>query len=110
MPRPARRETPAPTPSAPPSAPTPAPKLIPLTAWPDHHPWPSHAGLRWLVFNAETNGFERAFVRVGRRVLVNEAEFFAAVARNNAARNRPAAAPRRGVPKSVPVLDREDAA
>jgi hypothetical protein len=26
---------------------------------------------RWLIFNAEENGLERAIVRVGRRVLID---------------------------------------
>lgn len=60
------------------------PKLIPLPLWPEHHPWPPIGGLRWLVFNAETNGFATAFVRVGRRVLIDEAEFFRCVEKANA--------------------------
>jgi hypothetical protein len=32
-------------------------------------------------FHAETNGFKTAFKRVGRRVLIDEAEFFACVER-----------------------------
>jgi len=40
-------------------------------------------GMRHLIFNAKKNGFADAFKRVGRRVLVDEAEFFAAVDRQN---------------------------
>lgn len=65
------------------------PVLIPLVDWPDRHPWPPLGGLRHLAFNADTNGFSAAFVRVGKRVLVDEAAFFRAVA----ARNQPQAAP-----------------
>jgi hypothetical protein len=32
-------------------------------------------GLRWLLFNREQNGFNRCVVRIGRRVLIDEAEF-----------------------------------
>ncbi len=39
--------------------------------------------MRHLIFNATTNGFARAFVRVGRRVLVDESEFFRCVDRAN---------------------------
>ena len=39
------------------------------------HNWPPLGGLRWLIFNAKDNGFERCLVRVGRRVLINEREF-----------------------------------
>ena len=58
-------------------------RLIPTTKWNEHHEWPPIGGMRWLIFNAETNGFKSAFVRVGRRVLVDEAEFFRCVERNN---------------------------
>ena len=51
-------------------------RLIPLTRWPDHHPWPPLGGLRHLVFHARSNGFDAVIRRVGRRVLIDEAEFF----------------------------------
>jgi hypothetical protein len=52
-------------------------RLIPLTQWGDHHAWPPQGGLRHLVFNAKTNGFDACIRRVGRRVLIDEAAFFA---------------------------------
>ena len=33
--------------------------------------------LRWMLFNREQNGFNRCVVRIGRRVLIDEAEFVA---------------------------------
>jgi hypothetical protein len=51
-------------------------KLIPVTKWNDHHEWPPIGGLRHLIFNAESNGFEKVIRRIGRRVLLDEAEFF----------------------------------
>jgi hypothetical protein len=54
-------------------------RLIPVPDWPNHHPWPPLGGLRHLIFHADSNGFRDAFVRVGRRVLVDEARFFEAV-------------------------------
>ena len=66
------------------SAPAETPRLIPVPRWNEYHDWPPPGGLRHLIFRASSNGFERAFVRVGRRVLVNEGEFFAAVAARNA--------------------------
>jgi hypothetical protein len=57
--------------------------LIPVTKWNQYHPWPPLGGLRHLIFNAKTNGFDSAFKRVGRRVLVDEREFFAVIDRNN---------------------------
>lgn len=51
-------------------------KYIPLPKWPEFHSWPSVGGLRWMVFNAPENGFDRCIRRVGNRILIDEAEFF----------------------------------
>lgn len=51
-------------------------RFIPVTDWKNHHPWPAVGGLRHLIFNAETNGFEKVIVRAGRRVLIDEKAFF----------------------------------
>lgn len=51
-------------------------RLIPASAWADHHPWPPIGGLRHLIFFAETNGFNKVIRRIGRRVLIDEAAFF----------------------------------
>ncbi|MFA6915493.1 MAG: hypothetical protein WC222_03790 [Parachlamydiales bacterium] len=58
-------------------------RLIPLTDWPKHHPWPPLGGLRHLVFNAAINGFDKVVRRIGRRVLLDEASFFQWVKANN---------------------------
>jgi len=42
-------------------------RLIPVTQWNDHHAWPPQGGLRHLA----------CVRRVGRRVLIDEAAFFA---------------------------------
>lgn len=52
-------------------------RLIPLTSWNNHHAYPPLGQLRALVFNAKNNGFERCIRRVGKRILIDEAEFFA---------------------------------
>jgi len=36
----------------------------------------SIGGLRWLIFNRETNGFATAILKCGRRVLIDEFQFF----------------------------------
>ena len=51
-------------------------KLIPVTQWNDHHPWSPQGGLRFLIFNAEKNGFDKVIRRAGRRVLIDEQAFF----------------------------------
>lgn len=58
-------------------------RLIPVPEWNQHHSWPPQGGLRHLIFNAQTNGFAKAFKRVGRRVLVDEAAFFDCVDAQN---------------------------
>ena len=50
-------------------------KLIPVTEWSKHHTYPRIGGLRFLIFRCPP-GFEKVVVRVGRRVLINESEFF----------------------------------
>lgn len=61
----------------------PSTRLIPVPDWNKFHAWPPQGGLRHLIFNQRNNGFSNAFKRVGRRVLVDEAEFFACVERGN---------------------------
>ena len=68
------------TASAPPT------RLIPLTDWNQHHAWPPIGGLRHLVFFERTNGFDKVVRRVGRRVLIDEAAFFAWVDGNGGAK------------------------
>ena len=51
-------------------------KLIPVTQWHIHHPWPPIGGLRHLIFNQNSNGFSHCIRRVGRKVLIDEARFY----------------------------------
>lgn len=53
------------------------PRLIPASSWNEHHAWPPAGGLRHLIFFAKSNGFNTVIRRVGRRVLIDEAAFFA---------------------------------
>lgn len=62
---------------------TPPTRLIPVSEWPNHHPWPPIGGLRHLVFYEKSNGFTRCVRRVGRRVLIDEAAFFQWVEEQN---------------------------
>jgi len=61
-------------------------RFIPLTQWPNHHPWPSISALRYYVFHEKTNGFEKVIRRVGKRVLIDEKSFFAWVDTQNVGR------------------------
>jgi len=57
--------------------------LIPLTKWEEYHPWPTERALRHYVAEAEAIGFDRVIRRVGRRILIDEREFFRWVDRMN---------------------------
>ena len=59
------------------------PRYILLVDWNLHHAWPTQGALRHLMQYRATNGFASAFVKVGNRVLIDEAKFFEAVARRN---------------------------
>jgi hypothetical protein len=61
----------------------PATRLIPVPEWSQYHAWPPEGGLRHMIFNKDSNGFASAFKKVGRRVLIDEAEFFACIERKN---------------------------
>lgn len=58
-------------------------KLVPVTDWNKHHPWPPVGGLRHIIFNADKNGFSPCIKRVGRRVLIDERRFFEIVEAQN---------------------------
>ena len=58
-------------------------RQIPLTKWPDYHPYPNVSGLRHLVFKAGSNGFDKVIRRVGRRILLDENAYFAWVEEQN---------------------------
>lgn len=64
-------------------------RLIPANQWNEHHEWPPIGGMRHLIFNAESNGFNTAIRRVGRRVLIDEAAFFAWVESSSMTRTGP---------------------
>ncbi len=61
----------------------PSNRLIPVPEWNQHHSWPPKGGLRHLIFHEETNGFKRAFKRVGSRVLIDERAFFECIESQN---------------------------
>ena len=54
------------------------PRLYTCNQFHNRHQWVSVASLRWLIFKRDTNGLEAsgAIVRLGRKVLIDEANFF----------------------------------
>ena len=57
-------------------APPSTPQYFTVRQFAAKHPAFSEGGLRWLLFNRETNGLKNAVKKVGRRVLINEEAFF----------------------------------
>lgn len=53
--------------------------FLTVKQFPQKHPAFKESGLRSWIFNEETNGLKQsgAIVRVGRKVVINEALFFA---------------------------------
>lgn len=60
-----------------------SPNLFTVRQFSERHPAFSEASLRALIFNSPSNGFAPAVKRVGRKVLLDETEFFAAIDRIN---------------------------
>ena len=58
-------------------------RLIPVPQWNEFHSYPPVGGLRHLIFHAQKNGFDSCIRRIGRRVLIDEAAFFAWVEKQN---------------------------
>ena len=68
------------------------PRYIRLIDWNQKYDWPNQGALRYLAQYKATNGFQDAFVKVGGRVLIDEAKFFEAVVRRAELEMRDAAA------------------
>lgn len=50
-------------------------RLIPVARFGEYYPDPTPSALRWLIY-ANVRGFRRCVVRRGRRVLIDEGEYF----------------------------------
>ena len=50
-------------------------RLIPVPKFNEYHPDPTPAALRWMIFTNK-NDFNRCIVRRGKRVLIDENEYF----------------------------------
>lgn len=59
------------------------PRLLTVRQFSEAHPAFPVSNLRWLRFNESKNGYAAAFVTVGRRLLIDEAEFFRIVREQN---------------------------
>lgn len=52
------------------------PNLLTVQMFVQKHPAFTAGGLRWLLFHRQENGLSRAVVRCGRKLLIDEEEFF----------------------------------
>jgi len=59
---------------APEASPTPT-RLLSVDQFIAAYPGFTKGGVRYLIFNARTNGFDVCLVKIGRRVLIDEAAF-----------------------------------
>lgn len=50
-------------------------RLLPVPQFNKYHPDPTPAALRWMIFTNK-DGFNRCVVRRGKRVLIDENEYF----------------------------------
>ncbi|WP_367025678.1 hypothetical protein ABZN20_14310 [Methylococcus sp. ANG] len=57
--------------------------LFTVRQFSERNPAFSQSALRAIIFNARHNGFAPAIKRVGRKILLDEAEFFAVIDRQN---------------------------
>ncbi len=51
-------------------------QLLTIKQFAEKNPWPKEGTLRFLYANKAANGMQKAFKRWGRRILVDEEEFF----------------------------------
>lgn len=55
---------------------TPPTRLLTVSQFVEKHTWATKGGLRALLFNRKKNGLDVAVVRLGRRLLLDEGQFF----------------------------------
>lgn len=59
------------------------PNLLTIKQFAEKYHWTTEKSLRWIRFRCETNGFRSAFVAIGRKIYLDEVEFFRCVKRLN---------------------------
>ncbi|WNV04976.1 hypothetical protein RP726_00845 [Candidatus Methylospira mobilis] len=58
-------------------------KLSTVRQFSEKNPAFTQAAIRNYVFNAKTNGFDTCIIRIGRKILIDEAAFFQWIERIN---------------------------
>jgi hypothetical protein len=57
-------------------------RFLTVRQWTEQYPWPPLGGVRHLLFNAKSNGFDVVARRVGRRVPLSENAMQAFIEKN----------------------------
>lgn len=52
------------------------PHLVTVRQFCEQYPWPTESAVRAYIYRAEEKGLTDAFIRVGRRVLIDAEKFF----------------------------------
>lgn len=63
--------------------PLPVSRLLTVRQFSTCHPAFPEGGLRYLIFNGARTGFDKCIKRVGRKVLLDEQEFFLWIEKQN---------------------------
>ncbi len=63
------------------------PRLLTINQFLSEHPFNTSGGLRALIFNGKSTGFDRVVKRIGRKVLIDENKFFEWVDEKNGGNN-----------------------
>lgn len=64
---------------------TDVPILLTVKQYVAKHPAFTEGGIRKLIFDAASNGFDQCLVRIGRKVLIDEGKVFCWIANQNKA-------------------------
>lgn len=51
-------------------------QMLTIKQFAEKNPWPNETTMRNLFYKRRENGLEQAFVRIGRRIIVDEGKFF----------------------------------
>lgn len=63
------------------------PRLLLVTEWNKYFSYPKYGTLRSLIFNAETNGFNKVIRRINSRILLSVPAYYEWIEENNKMQN-----------------------
>lgn len=62
-------------------------RILTIKQFVSRYPWPSESALRAIIQKSSETGFDSAFMRYRRRVLINVGEFFSCLERHQKKQN-----------------------